>query len=283
MAAVSSVKCDVLTRLTPGGEPGLAELTDDELLANTRRLVGKSNQLLAALLVHLAEVEARGVHRKRRCASLYTYCIYELRFSEDAAARRTFSWPRDAAKRDPREASKVPRRRGALDGEASEVPRRRGALGQGERDEVPRQRGALGQGERDEVPRQRGALDGGEPADPPRQRVSPDVCQAPETPRRRARHIPAAVRGDVYRRDGGRCAYVDAQGERCCETRYLELHHLQPFAKHGAHVAANLALRCRAHNQLAAEHDFGPELIAKKRDSLKHETLRAQIDANIER
>lgn len=36
-----------------------------------------------------AEVEARGVHRTRRCASLYTYCIYELRFSEDAAARRS--------------------------------------------------------------------------------------------------------------------------------------------------------------------------------------------------
>ncbi len=28
------------------------------------------------------------LHRTRACASLYTYCIYELRFSEDAAARR---------------------------------------------------------------------------------------------------------------------------------------------------------------------------------------------------
>jgi hypothetical protein len=27
----------------------------------------------------LAAVEARGIHRTRRCASLYTYCIYELR------------------------------------------------------------------------------------------------------------------------------------------------------------------------------------------------------------
>jgi len=51
-------------------------------------LVGKSNQLFAALLAHLAEIEARGLHRTRACASLYTYCIYELRFSEDAAARR---------------------------------------------------------------------------------------------------------------------------------------------------------------------------------------------------
>lgn len=49
----------------------------------------KPNQLVANLLSHLAEVEARGIHRARRCASLYTYCIYELRFSDDAAARRS--------------------------------------------------------------------------------------------------------------------------------------------------------------------------------------------------
>src|SRR5688572_11924510 len=64
------------------------ELSDGELLTATRRLVGRSNQLLAALLGHLAEVEARGLHRNRACSSLYTYLIYELRFSEDEAFRR---------------------------------------------------------------------------------------------------------------------------------------------------------------------------------------------------
>jgi hypothetical protein len=34
--------------------------------------VGRSNQLLAALLAHLAEVDARGIHRQRACASLYS-------------------------------------------------------------------------------------------------------------------------------------------------------------------------------------------------------------------
>src|SRR6476620_2652065 len=66
----------------------LGQLTNDELIAGTRRLVGASNQVLAMLLAHLAEVEARGIHRQRACSSLYTYCIYELRFSEDAAFRR---------------------------------------------------------------------------------------------------------------------------------------------------------------------------------------------------
>jgi hypothetical protein len=77
-----------VVKLVPGGDGGLAHLSDGELLANTRQLVGRSNQVFAALLAHLAEVESRGLHRTRACASLYTYCIYELRFSEDAAARR---------------------------------------------------------------------------------------------------------------------------------------------------------------------------------------------------
>ena len=64
------------------------QISDADLLASTRRLVGRSNQLLANLLAHLAEVEARGIHRLRACSSLYMYCVYELRFSEDAAFRR---------------------------------------------------------------------------------------------------------------------------------------------------------------------------------------------------
>ncbi|HET9959550.1 MAG TPA: hypothetical protein VFQ61_33895 [Polyangiaceae bacterium] len=64
------------------------KLSDSELLSATRRLVASSNQLLALLLVHLAEVEDRGLHRTRACSSLYTYCMYELRFSEDQAFRR---------------------------------------------------------------------------------------------------------------------------------------------------------------------------------------------------
>jgi hypothetical protein len=63
-------------------------LTNEALLGGTRRLVCHSNRVLAALLAHLAEVETRGLHRTRACASLYIYCIYELRMSEDAAYRR---------------------------------------------------------------------------------------------------------------------------------------------------------------------------------------------------
>src|SRR5687768_4100289 len=74
------------TPLSPSAH--LGGLSDAELLTATRWLVGRSNQVLASLLAHLAEVEARGIHRARACSSLYVYCIYELRFSEDEAFRR---------------------------------------------------------------------------------------------------------------------------------------------------------------------------------------------------
>jgi len=66
----------------------LAQLTDASLHSELKRLVGCSNTLTAQLLAHLGEVEARGIHRERACSSLYTYCVYELRMSEDEAQRR---------------------------------------------------------------------------------------------------------------------------------------------------------------------------------------------------
>jgi 5-methylcytosine-specific restriction endonuclease McrA len=74
---------------------------------------------------------------------------------------------------------------------------------------------------------------------------------------RNNRHIPSAIARAVWTRDENRCAYVDARGRRCRETLALELHHRIAFALGGPHTADNLEVRCRAHNMLAAEHDFG--------------------------
>ena len=97
--------------------------------------------------------------------------------------------------------------------------------------------------------------------------------ESPRQRRQHGRYVAAAVRREVYRRDGARCTYVDARGLRCAETRYLELHHLHPFAKNGGHVASNLTLRCAAHNALAAEDDFGKGLVAERRCSGRHEAF----------
>jgi hypothetical protein len=71
-----------------------------------------------------------------------------------------------------------------------------------------------------------------------------------------SRHIPAAVRREVWRRDGARCAFMGATG-RCAERGFLELHHVVPFAAGGEASSANIELRCRAHNAYEAELAFG--------------------------
>jgi HNH endonuclease len=69
----------------------------------------------------------------------------------------------------------------------------------------------------------------------------------------------------VWQRDGGRCSYVDGRGQRCRERSLLEYHHVQAFALGGATTLDNLTLRCRAHNALAAEQEFGVAHVARAR------------------
>jgi hypothetical protein len=414
-----------------GVDPRLAGsvecLTDGELLAGTRRLVGRSNQLLAELLAHLGEVEARGIHRIRACSSLYTYCIYELRFSEDeafrrvAAARLTRRFPvlleavssgelhltgllmlgphltesnlaevlARAKHRTKRELARLVRVLDPLPSVPARIeplgpalersmpdtptweafvqsmcPVRELAPGDRPRDwtesasegandvastphDAGERTGALQPGalapaapaaanatesvslapERYKVQftataeyvrlvdqakallshahpqatleeihlaamralvseltkkkytakdvisleecgtsanafaaRPSGSTGDGTPDAPPA-----DVRSIPPRPRQRGRHIPAAVRRAVFERDGNQCTYVAATGMRCPETHRLEFHHVMPFAAGGEHRASNLTLLCGAHNALAAEEDFGRELVEEKK------------------
>ena len=80
----------------------------------------------------------------------------------------------------------------------------------------------------------------------------------------RARHIPAAVRRHVWRRDAGRCAFVGPEG-RCRETAFLEFHHVEPYAAGGETTAANIQLRCHAHNAYKARLFFGDGIVRESR------------------
>jgi hypothetical protein len=447
----------------------LTELSDPELLTATRRLVGRSNQLLASLLAHLAEVEARGIHRARACASLYTYCIYELRFSEDEAFRRVSAarlvrrfpalldaiatgelhltgllmlgphltphnllevlafakhrtkkeiarlvrrldplpevpsrieplgpapsrlvspapmWSQSVAALNPiRELEPGARPRDWMDSTQSPPSANDGSSGARldsgasadehalatlapldtdehalarrdtgehalatlarldagarpaewtrgrlepqryrvqfeaseeyvelvERTKVllshrgPRpdlgdlhlraMRALMAELEREKyavTTRQRAARRSAprladeqlrrdepesepqpqpEPQSQPEAKPQPD-SEHPHQPRRRGRHIPAAIRRAVFERDAGRCTYMSDSGERCRETARLELHHSLAFAQGGEHRLDNVSLRCRAHNALAAEQDFGRDFAARARDSSQHE------------
>lgn len=441
-----------------GPRVSVEELSDAELLTQTRNLVGRSNRLLAELLAHLGEVEARGIHRTRACSSLYTYCIYELRFSEDEAFRRVAAarlvrrfpglleavatgelhltgvlmlgphltdanfvevlarakhrtkrelarlvrilnplpavparieplgppprvvpgaatWekfvgslcpvreleagdrPRDwgleandtdqpaatdgtdggalAREKDEGEGTAAARVAGDDEGAAlarvtddgddtSSARPTRGEFRAPERyavqftateeyvrlveqakallahavpnatlDDIhlramrafvaeltkrkyatvrkPHRSGASASEQPNGVtepvssssPRDAAAL-------PPNfERTAAQAAPPPPTPQkapapRSTRHIPAAIRRAVVDRDGMRCTYVDERGARCRETHRLEFHHRVPFAVKPEHDVANLTLRCAAHNALAAEEDFGRELMETK-------------------
>jgi hypothetical protein len=497
-------------------EHSLDRLSDSELLAATRSLVGRSNQLLAALLAHLGEVEARGIHRIRACSSLYTYCIHDLRLSEDEAYRRVAasrlvrrfpalleaiasgelhltgllmlgphltennisevlrrakhrtkkevaalvrvldplpdvparidplgpaptlltsgapSWPtfvralcpvrelapgdrpRDWVAKDESPVSndegqvikRVPGEQGPVPSDAEGAEQMGGApLGTAEArlaepgsveapaparlepqryrvqftaseeyvrlvdeakallahaslrvglDEIhlralrvlvtelkkrkyavtsePRKsdhsappssapsnpapsssapsnpappssaqpgRGRFGPGlsghaptaasseppqaikselgttKQPQPPRQRGKCESSEPQQAAKVEVELHTVEQPQ-PHQRERYVPAALRRAVFERDGGRCTYVSASGERCPETHALELHHLRAYALGGEHSEENLAYRCHAHNALAAEEDFGRDVVDERRDSLGHEPFARQ-------
>jgi hypothetical protein len=435
----------------------LTQLTDASLHSETKRLVGSSNTLTAQLLAHLGEVEARGIHRERACSSLYTYCVYELRMSEDEAQRRCRAarlarqFPillemlaeaslhltgilllgphltdancaellARARFRTKREIERlvaaiapcqdvpsriVPlHRAGAGEWMVSpldDVPRARNtwaAYVQGLAGAVREQQAGLGAGQAPprasdaeadatsclassgqassgqapdaETSKRTPALDEGRderrnpstqvpagtarpigsvlPVIEPRYEVQftvdqayvdlleearnllqhelptrdlvavqrralellvhqlrqrkyaarerpsskaperekgtrqaqtkptlarPPVAEAPTSARRstppsadQSRYIPAEVRRTVWKRDEARCAYVDDRGQRCREQSGLEFHHLHPHARRGPATIDNLALRCRSHNGLAAEQDFGRDVIRERR------------------
>lgn len=81
---------------------------------------------------------------------------------------------------------------------------------------------------------------------------------ARESAPKHSRGIPRWVQDEVWRRDGGRCAYRGPGGEPCGETGWLEYDHVFPFARGGSSDdPANVRLLCRAHNQAEGRRLFG--------------------------
>jgi 5-methylcytosine-specific restriction endonuclease McrA len=80
-----------------------------------------------------------------------------------------------------------------------------------------------------------------------------------------SRHISRAVRHAVWIRDGGQCTFVGNTGHRCTARKFLQFHHLDLFAWGGEATEDNLCLRCRAHNNYAAEQDLSAEFMERKR------------------
>ena len=65
-----------------------SHLTDDDLMTAVARLSGDERQVVARLVAHLAEVEARELYVPAGYSSLFVYCHEGLGHSEDAAYNR---------------------------------------------------------------------------------------------------------------------------------------------------------------------------------------------------
>jgi 5-methylcytosine-specific restriction endonuclease McrA len=110
------------------------------------------------------------------------------------------------------------------------------------------------------------------------EQLEKDKFAATKRPRRSAkasankRYIPARVRREVRKRDGGRCTFPKPTGGVCGSRWRLQFDHIIPIAQGGESTVDNLQLRCAEHNQLEAERKLGQDFMKEKRE----EAMRAR-------
>lgn len=70
----------------------------------------------------------------------------------------------------------------------------------------------------------------------------------------KSRYIPEAVKTRVWKRDKGKCTYVDPRTENQCGSSHaIQFDHIRPYSRGGNSSVENLRLRCGAHNRYTAE------------------------------
>ena len=62
--------------------------------------------------------------------------------------------------------------------------------------------------------------------------------------------VPAHVKHEVYKRDQGCCQAQNPDGTKCNQTRWVDLHHVQPKAAGGSDTLENLITLCSSHHRL---------------------------------
>jgi hypothetical protein len=78
-----------------------------------------------------------------------------------------------------------------------------------------------------------------------KRRTEPKKARAKKEQRPpKGRGVAAAVWREIWRRDGGTCAYVAPDGKRCGSDHQVEVHHRQPYARKGPPTVDNLQIRC---------------------------------------
>jgi hypothetical protein len=78
---------------------------------------------------------------------------------------------------------------------------------------------------------------------------------------RRRACVPAKVKREVLRRDQGRCQWELPGGGVCGATVRLEIDHVVPRGRGGAHTVDNCRVLCKAHNLEAARRTYGDDVV----------------------
>jgi hypothetical protein len=188
----------------------LAFIPDDELFATVQRLTARSNVALADLLAHLGEVERRGIHRTRACASKSSGAlVFEASESWRGSLQRSTQSPRYRARR--------AHRSGAM-GRCDTTPRpalpdiQLRALRSLVKELRARKHAATERPRKTLSPSRRDAESAQASGAAPEQATSSDDA-APER-ESSSRYIPSRMRRAVFDRDDARCAYLDSRGKR---------------------------------------------------------------------
>jgi hypothetical protein len=73
-------------------------------------------------------------------------------------------------------------------------------------------------------------------------------------------HVPAAVRREVWERDGGACQWRLDSGGVCGSRLRVQLDHIIPKASGGKSVSWNLQVLCERHNKWSGAPEARPQL-----------------------
>ena len=101
-------------------------------------------------------------------------------------------------------------------------------------------------------------------ADETKRRSGADKPQKSRETKPGSRHVPVQVQRAVRERDGSQCTFIDAEGRRCSEKRFLTIEHIEPFARGGPTTVENCSLLCKPHNSHRARQVFGDGHIQKR-------------------
>jgi hypothetical protein len=66
----------------------ISALTNEQVLASLKTMVGEERRLIATMLEHLAEVDTRKLYAEVACSSLFDFCRRRLGLSDDQSCRR---------------------------------------------------------------------------------------------------------------------------------------------------------------------------------------------------